>query len=87
MKNSARQFSKTKSSPVTPKVADSFSISEAAAKCHCSVSTIRRRINDGSIAAYRPGHEIMIRKTDIERYIKSRRIQPFYSSQNHRSGT
>lgn len=49
-----------------------FSREQAACICHCSLSTIRRSIEDGHLIAYKPSGKIVIYREDLVAYMKRR---------------
>jgi excisionase family DNA binding protein len=46
-----------------------LTIEEAAARLACSTRTLRRRIDDGSLPAFRDGGLVRVREHDLERYV------------------
>ena len=46
-----------------------LTIEEAAGQLGCSTRTLRRRIDDGSLPAFRDGRLVRMRDVDLERYV------------------
>ena len=46
-----------------------LTIDEAAERLACSTRTLRRRIRDGSLPAFRDGALVRVREVDLERYV------------------
>jgi excisionase family DNA binding protein len=46
-----------------------LTLDEAAARLGCSTRTLRRRILDGSLPAFRDGGLVRIREADLDRYV------------------
>jgi excisionase family DNA binding protein len=46
-----------------------LTLSQAAAELSCSTRTLRRRIADGSLPAFRDGGLMRVRDVDLERYV------------------
>jgi excisionase family DNA binding protein len=46
-----------------------LTLAEAADRLGCSTRTLRRRIDDGSLPAFRDGGLVRVREADLERYV------------------
>ncbi len=46
-----------------------LTVPEVAARLSCSVATVKRRIRDGSLPAFRDGRLVRVRESDLARYI------------------
>lgn len=49
-----------------------LTLGETANELRCSVSTVKRRIKDGSLPAFVDGHLKRVREDDLRRYIAER---------------
>jgi excisionase family DNA binding protein len=56
-------------------VTDYVTVAEAALQLRCCTKTVRNRIKEGKLEAYRHGGRILIPRSAIERLIKSGRIR------------
>jgi excisionase family DNA binding protein len=48
-----------------------LTLDEAARRIGCSTRTLRRRIGDGSLPAFRDGGLVRVRDDDLERYVSA----------------
>jgi excisionase family DNA binding protein len=49
-----------------------LTLGEAASRLACSTRTLRRRIKDGSLPAFRDGGLVRVRQDDLERYVAAK---------------
>lgn len=46
-----------------------LTVPQVAARLGCSVATVKRRIRDGALLAFRDGRLVRVRELDLDRYI------------------
>jgi excisionase family DNA binding protein len=51
-----------------------LTLKEAAIKYNVGLSTLRRKIAEGKISAYKPFGAVLLKKEDIEKFIKKSKI-------------